>query len=85
MTEIVWQDPPPMPGARGQYPAIAAALRARPGEWALVRSDVSEAIAWQIRRGVIQAFLPPGTFEARSVITEGRKADIYARYVGGEA
>ena len=89
MTEIVWEGPPA--SARGGRHAkyehlwIAEALRGRPGDWALILEDVPATIAHQIKRGILKAYRPAGSFEARTVsvdVSKGRAAKIYARYVG---
>lgn len=78
---IVWQDPPPDGRARNNWTAVAAALRARPGEWALVASGASSSLATQIRSGRRVAFGPAGSFEAVSRKRPDGKHDIYARAV----
>jgi hypothetical protein len=82
---VKFQDPPPAktgPHAGGWF-QIAAELKARPGEWAIVRENVTSNISTYIRRGGSAAFVPAGSFEAtaRRNGTPGR-VDIYARYVG---
>ena len=71
--------------------AFADALRARPGEWALLGKydtpGVMRQEAYAIRHVLDpkdQPFAPAGSFEAisRSMCGEHR---IYVRYVGGEA
>jgi hypothetical protein len=91
MSDIVWEDPPKTgrSSARGRHTAIAAELKARPGEWAKVLVDTNLSQSSQIRNGLYKAYQPAGSFEAvarnaRNV--DGRvRCDIYARYVGGEA
>ncbi|HET6916873.1 MAG TPA: hypothetical protein VFH56_12355 [Acidimicrobiales bacterium] len=92
MTEqIKWAEPPSDGRARRSdqtdWSAIADALRARPGEWALIQQDVSTSVASQVRRGYYKGFTP-GEFEAvsrsRAEYSKWR-GDIYARYIGTEA
>ncbi|MDN4644969.1 hypothetical protein [Arthrobacter sp. PsM3] len=75
---IEFKNPPKNPG-RGIHPetqAILDALQSRPGEWALIKTDVSAAAGtnWKKREG----------FEVRSSsIGKPRgKWDIYARWIG---
>lgn len=93
MPDIRFEDPPPTsPNPRGQrshsHFLVAEAMRARPGEWAIVKvaatSQAARSSAHQVRSGRINAFASAGTFEsmARQVDGENR---VYARYVGTEA
>lgn len=84
MTEIEWKNPPASrSGPNGfDWRGVADALRARPGEWALVRKDTSSTHATYIKQARIVAFAPAGSFDARSVQVGDGKADIYARFIG---
>lgn len=62
---------------------IAEALRARPGEWALVAEGVGPSIAHNIKHGSVSVYQPAGSFEAVSRKGKNGRSDIYARYVGG--
>jgi len=82
---VRFEDPGPgTKRARHDHRAIAAELRSRPDEWALILEDVSNNFANQIRNGVLAAYRPVGAYEAttRGNTPSGR-ASIYARYVGG--
>lgn len=87
MSEFMFVDgPPPEParGRNGMYSEFAAALRSRPGEWAIWpkkhKSDpVAKNAAAQVNRGVLKNF-PAGQFEAVQ-----RGATVYVRYIGGAA
>ena len=77
---IVFKNPPQSAhgnsGPRDKTVQILSALQSRPGEWALIKEDVSAATGtlWNKRPGI----------EARSSSigkTNGRY-DIYARWVG---
>jgi hypothetical protein len=80
-----WQEPPKRRGHAHPesvwYQAEAAELRANPERWALFTTRKSPVqarnVAARIRTGVLGAFRPAGTFEARA-----RDCDVYARYVG---
>ena len=83
MSDLTWVEEPPAKkktGRRGKWERIFAALRDRPGNWALV-SDAGTAnsartIAYNVSNQV--------GFEGRPADvpnTEGRY-DIYARYTG---
>lgn len=65
----------------GKWAAIAAELRARPGEWAKVSTSTSNGTAYQIasqlRLGKYRPFQPAGQFEAVK-----RGFDVWARFVG---
>jgi hypothetical protein len=86
--EFRWAGPPPKAKGRPhrRYGPMARRLRQRPGAWAVIRNCPSAAVARNrtsaIRRGVIPAFLPAGSFEAvhREV---GGKWLVYARFIGG--
>jgi hypothetical protein len=59
-------------------------LRKHPGAWALVAENISASMMTTIKKGQIGG-AAPGEFEASSRKTSGSRADIYARYVGGES
>lgn len=68
--------------------AFAAALRARPGAWALMGQHQSPGsarqMAYSIRQAHTTTFAPAGAFEAdaKTVMGEHR---VYARYLGQDA
>jgi hypothetical protein len=77
-----WKDPPlDHWNMNGPWLDIAAELKARPNEWALIihYDDLGRAanLASTIRHGHNNAWRPRLTFEARS-----RQGDVYARYIG---
>jgi len=70
---------PPARTVRGQAPettAILDALQSRPGDWALIKTDVSAAAgsAWSKRDGI--------EVRVTSIGKPKGKWDIYARWVG---
>lgn len=88
MSEFRFEEPPAdaRTTKRGHdHFKAAAALRERPGEWALIRttstSQAARSAAHQIREGRINAYLPAGDFDAvsRSAAGEFR---VFARFVG---
>ena len=85
--EFVNEPPKPHSTHRsGKHAGIAAKLRARPGEWALILRAASPTIAEQIRKGGLVAFRPAGAYEAvsrRNGNASAKRVEIYARYVGG--
>lgn len=85
MSDIKWEDPPSNSRGRGstKWRDIFAALRSRPGNWALVHPDASASLAADIKNGRLGG-AERGEFEARSVITNKKRARIYARYVGAD-
>lgn len=79
---VKFQDPPPsMERTHGKHYAIAAELKSRPGEWALIAEATSPSVVTYITRGLGSAYTPAGSFEAVSRLAEGHR-DVYARYVG---
>jgi hypothetical protein len=73
-------------GARSrELAAQAAALMARPGEWArlAVHTNIRHAydLARRIRTGSLAAFRPIGCFEATGREVDGH-GEVWARYVG---
>lgn len=90
--EIVrWEEPPKehgnkRPGPPSRYQPIADALRARPGQWAVVLDGKSPGsaggFAYRIRNGV-GPFAPAKHFDAKVVgPAGGSSSKVYARYVG---
>ena len=84
MTELKWQDPPVHGKAGRDWAAIVEQLKSRPGQWALVAEVAPVSTANSIRTGILKAWRPVGAFEARGTNTKNGRADIYARYVGGD-
>lgn len=88
MSVIRWEDPPPVssriPGRPtvADWWTIAAQLRDRPKEWAVVcEGTLSESYPARIRQGIIAAFKPAGSFDAVARNASGVYL-LYARYVG---
>lgn len=80
---LVWEDPPAKKNQSGKYAALAAALRERPGQWAVVRTyDTTQSKrAWgfcgSIRVGKLVDLR--GGFEAVAR-TVGSEVRVYARF-----
>jgi hypothetical protein len=90
VTDIVFENPPKIRRPRSgtaNHQAITDALRARPGEWGIVKvaitASAARAAAFQIRNGMIMAYAPEGAYEAAARDVEGEHR-VYARFVGGE-
>jgi hypothetical protein len=87
MTDIEFVEPPvvrrlrPGRGPSPKHVAIVEALRATPGEWALVLRGATRSAATEISHGTLLAYRPAGSFEA-TARKNGDRHDIYARYVG---
>ena len=82
MSDIEWRELPEA-GHRESAP-IAALLKDRPGQWALIQSGSAGTIsgtAAGIRTGRVKAW-QPGSFEAVTRSGENGLRDLYARYVG---
>jgi len=84
MSGLEWKQPP-TDGRSRDWPAVAAALTSRPGEWARIATNTSASLTTRIRQGAIAVFQPAGTFEARSVSVGDGKFDVYARFVGADS
>jgi hypothetical protein len=86
MSDIEWGELPPDNRGRpdNKWAEIADELRDRPGEWALIAKGVDSTIANKIRTGRYRS-MPRGQFEAvsRNSNVANRRADIWARYIGG--
>lgn len=98
MTALVWGPPPdPQPishphthsGGRGptsRWIGIAAQLRSRPGEWAIVHvatiRQTADDYASRISRGLLPATGPRGSFQGASRHVDGQYR-VYARYLRG--
>lgn len=90
-------DKKPVPVAFGELPApgrrrtthslIAAQLRQRPGEWALIATRATpgnaSSTAQAIRTARLSSYAPRGAFES-AARTEKGVYGVYARYVGEE-
>jgi hypothetical protein len=76
--ELKWESPePPKSGFKGKWPAILAALKERPMEWALVAEDTAASNASRLKRDY-----PGFEFTVREV-RDNRAAKLYARWLGG--
>lgn len=74
----------PLPTREGLHRKTAAALRARPNEWAKLpiaspTSAAARSKASRINRGMTSGYEPAHSFE-----TVVRGLDIWGRYVGGD-
>ncbi len=82
---IRWENPPevvrPKPGV--WHDAIAAQLRQRPGEWALIhiKHTTPRTMSEDIMSAKIKAYRPAGAFESKTVRFDNA-AHVYARFVG---
>jgi len=87
MPEIKFIGPPPTSKKNVQN-EIADALKARPGEWAVVRiaDSVSKGTSASnyIRAAKSSVYHPAGSFESVYRCVDGEHR-VYARYVGTEA
>lgn len=72
----------------GEHAQIAAELKARPEQWAHIGTQSSArsagSLAYAIRHGRMNAYLPAGAFEA-TARTVGGEHRLYARFVGAQA
>ena len=89
MSELKFEAPPSQRRITwGRHHEVARKLKAKPGEWAVVgvynASNTAASIARQVKRGVLTAYAPAGSFEAMSRTVDGEYR-AYARYVGGKA
>ena len=81
--ELVWEEPPATHGRPGKYAAIAAALKARPGQWAVLRTYPAHeskrgwGFAGAIRDGKLIDFRDG--FEALARTVDGQ-VRVYVRY-----
>lgn len=86
---IRWEAPPPSkriktPAAvksHSKYDQIAADMRARPGEWAVVYEGAQNSgsgLATHIRMGQQRCFSPAGDFDALTRTIDG-STTVYAR------
>lgn len=82
MDEIEWEEPPPIKRDRrvpGKTQRFIAALRERPGEWAVYRRDHSTAPAGKYSK------YPDVQWSVRKNDTDPPTWTLYARWVGKEA
>lgn len=90
MSVIRWEEPPPahaenkgVPKHLISHELIAAQLRRRPGEWAVIyeSNTPTTAIAHVVKRAQVKAYRPAGSFEAVTRHVRGMNL-AYARYIG---
>lgn len=86
MSAIRWEEPPARSHGRAyDWAAIGAALKAKPGQWALAvvcpNTATAGSTARYVRAGAYHALRELGRFEATARTVEG-EARVYARYVG---
>jgi hypothetical protein len=83
MTEIKWEEPGLKRRARIDWVSVFAALRSRPGAWALVAENASPGTAQNIKRGRLGG-ASAGEFDAVMRGLKDSRGSVYARYVGGD-
>lgn len=92
MTEVKWEAPPPaanggksIAASAERHRGLAQQLKDNPGEWAVVGTKETPALAGQnaydIRKANLAAYRPAGSFEAVARTVDGEHR-VYARYVG---
>jgi len=80
---IVWEEPAEAAnGVAGKWHAVAAELRANPGAWALMATDVAASCAYNWRKGKNSAFSTVGEWEFTTRDVVSGKGKIYGRYIG---
>lgn len=86
MSEIQWEQPPPENRGRragSKWDDFAAALRSRPGEWALMTDSGDNSMVNRVKKGAPSAFQPEGSFEATGRKQPGTsRYKVWARYIG---
>jgi hypothetical protein len=84
VVKIRWEAPPKRAVQSGKYEAIAKALKANPGEWAIVSDNAPASYAVSIKKGLLIGFVPAGSFEAttRKNSNRNKRVTVYARYIG---
>ncbi|MGC0143186.1 hypothetical protein [Pseudactinotalea sp. Z1732] len=89
--DLVWENPPERKQDAGIYAAVAAALKAKPGQWAVLRTfkSASKRRAWSfasvINSGKLVDFrnTPGGGFEATARTSDDGSVRVYVRYQPG--
>lgn len=86
---VKWQEPPPKHEPKYDWASIAAKLRKKPGEWALIYEQDRTSLSVAIKIGSIKELHPDLGFEVRTAHNkrpEGqpRVCDMYLRYVPKE-
>lgn len=71
--DIKWEEPDATRRGNGEYAALADALKARPGEWALVSENSHASVTGHLKRRY--------GLEAVARETKDGRAKIYARFV----
>lgn len=100
MSDPVFEQPPNMSRRntsrrdvpRVDHAAVAAELRARPGQWAKVQHYITRknalTVAWKIRHGAYpdsnSRYAPPGAYDATVADIDGEHW-LYIRYTGTPA
>lgn len=92
MSDLTWEEPPDdrrgggRSGLYDKHRRIVAELKANPGQWAKVGTEVSGSYASNLKRGLLKAYDPPSDFEFASrnhrQIDGASRCDVYIRYVG---
>jgi hypothetical protein len=84
VSDLQWEAPPPRPDRQNRdWPAIATALKGRPGDWLVAATcptvNTAAVIAHHVRAGKYPAVAEGFEAVARTVYGEHR---VYVRYVG---
>ena len=89
-TEVQFGELPPRRGrARVSHAIVAAQLREKPGQWALVdrrsTANLAASSAYNIRHAEVKWYEPAGSFESTSRVAvdgESTEYQVWARFVG---
>jgi hypothetical protein len=76
---IEWEQPPDREGGKGKAKKFVAALRSRPGEWAVYRRGLTPGQASNSADYLKKAY----GVETASRSSSGGTSTVYARYVSG--
>lgn len=82
VSQVKWESPPATGKVKYNWPKIAARLRAKPGEWALIYRQDRLSVANAVRQGHVRDVLPGDGFEVRTANTNtvDRTCSLYLRW-----
>lgn len=88
MTELTFEEPPPPARAPRGFDEVAAQLKERKGEWAIVavfdKRTNAGSLVRRITHGMSKCWREAGDFEATARTIARGEHRVYARYMGDE-
>lgn len=83
--EVIWEDPPARPYARGQYDEAMREIKRNQGRWAKIRVFEEDSAAYRVKKDLMKSVSYDNRWEASVERIEGepfesQRRSLYVRY-----